>query len=79
MYIRDEITIEVDEKEITFMYSVTTEDGEWEILSETVEVNQEPYTPTAEEWGYMQEEAEEQARTQCEQYEEERKETWFED
>ena len=49
MYLRDEITIEVDDKEITFMYSVTAEDGEWEILSETIEVNGEPYTPTAEE------------------------------
>ena len=72
MYIRDEITIEVDEKEITFMFSVTTEDGEWEILSETIEVNGEPYSPTAEEWGYMQEETEEQARIALEQYEEER-------
>ena len=72
MYLRDEITIEVDDKEITFMYSVTAEDGEWEILSETIEVNGVPYSPTAEEWGYMQEETEEQARIQCEQYEEER-------
>lgn len=72
MYIRDEITIEVNEKEITFMYSVTTEDGEWEILSETIEVNGEPYSPTTEEWGYMQEETEEQARIALEQYEEER-------
>ena len=72
MYIRDEITIEVDGKEITFMFSVTTEDGEWEILSETIEVNGEPYSPTAEEWGYMQEETEEQARIALEQYEEER-------
>ena len=72
MYIRDEITIEANEKETTFMFSVTTDDGEWEILSETIEVNGEPYSPTAEEWGYMQEETEEQARIQCEQYEEER-------
>ena len=72
MYLRDEITIEVDDKEITFMYSVTTEDGEWEILTETIEVNGQPYIPTTEEWGYMEEETEEQARIQCEQYEEER-------
>ena len=72
MYLRDEITIEVNEKEINFMYSVTTEDFEWEILTETIEVNGEPYSPTAEEWGYMQEKTEEQARIAVEQYEEER-------
>lgn len=72
MYIRDEITIEVNEKEITFMFSVTTEDGEWEILSETIEVNGVPYSPSIQEIQIMQEEAEEQARIQCEQYEEER-------
>lgn len=76
MYLRDEITIEVDDKEITFMYSVTTEDGEWEILTENVEVNGQPYIPTTEEWGYMEEETEEQARIQCEQYEEERLDSW---
>lgn len=76
MYLRDEITIEANEKEITFMFSVTTEDGEWEILSETIEVNGEPYSPTAEEWVYMQEETEEQAREALEQYEEERLDSW---
>ncbi|MEY4433017.1 MAG: hypothetical protein RLZZ44_1150 [Bacteroidota bacterium] len=72
MYLRDEITIEVNEKEITFMFSVTTEDYDWEILTETIEVNGEPYIPTTEEWGYMEEETEEQARIAVEQYEEER-------
>ena len=76
MYLRDEITIEVNEKEITFMFHVTTEDSEWEILTETVEVNGQPYIPTTEEWGYMEEETEEQARIQCEQYEEERLDSW---
>lgn len=76
MYIRDEITIEVNEKEITFMFSVTTEDGEWEILSETIEVNGMPYTPTDEEWRIMQEETEDHARETINQYEEERLEGW---
>jgi len=76
MYIRDEITIEVNEKEITFMFSLTTEDGEWEILTETITLNGAPYSPTIEEWAIMQEETEEQARIALEQYEEERLEGW---
>lgn len=72
MYLRDEITIEVEAGEIEFNYSLTTEDGEWEILSDTITLNGAPYSPSIEEWGIMQEEAEEQARIAIEQYEEER-------
>lgn len=72
MYLRDEITIEVEAGEIEFNYSLTTEDGEWEILSDTITLNGAPYSPSIEEWGIMQEETEEQARIAIEQYEEER-------
>lgn len=72
MYLREEITIEVEAGEIEFNYSVTTEDGEWEILSDTITLNGAPYSPTIEEWAIMQEETEEQARIALEQYEEER-------
>lgn len=76
MYLRDEITIEVEAGEIEFNYSVTTEDGEWEILSDTITLNGAPYSPSIEEWGIMQEETEEQARITIEQYEEERLDSW---
>lgn len=72
MYLRDEITIEVEAGEIEFNYSLTTEDGEWEILSDTITLNGAPYSPSIEEWAIMQEETEEQARIAIEQYEEER-------
>lgn len=72
MYLREEITIEVEAGEIEFNYSLTTEDGEWEILTETITLNGVPYSPTIEEWAIMQEETEEQARIALEQYEEER-------
>lgn len=72
MYLREEITIEVEAGEIEFNYSLTTEDGEWEILTETITLNGAPYSPTIEEWAIMQEETEEQARIALEQYEEER-------
>lgn len=72
MYLREEITIEVEAGEIEFNYSLTTEDGEWEILSDTITLNGAPYSPTIEEWAIMQEETEEQAREALEQYEEER-------
>lgn len=78
MYLREEITIEVEAGEIEFNYSLTTEDGEWEILSDTITLNGAPYSPTIEEWAIMQEETEEQAREALEQYEEERLEG-FED
>lgn len=74
MYLREEITIEVEAGEIEFNYSLTTEDGEWEILSDTITLNGAPYSPTIEEWAIMQEETEEQAREALEQYEEERME-----
>lgn len=64
--------MELDSGEIEFNYSVDTEDGEWEILTETITLNGAPYIPTTEEWGYMEEETEEQARIAVEQYEEER-------
>lgn len=72
MYLREEITIEVEAGEIEFNYSLTTEDGEWEILTETITLNGVPYSPTIEEWAIMQEETEEKAREALEQYEEER-------
>lgn len=72
MILREEITMELDSGEIEFNYSVDTEDGEWEILTETITLNGAPYIPTTEEWGYMEEETEEQARIAVEQYEEER-------
>lgn len=72
MYLREEITIEVEAGEIEFNYSLTTEDGEWEILTETITLNGAPYSPTIEEWAIMQEETEEKAREALEQYEEER-------
>lgn len=76
MYLREEITIEVEAGEIEFNYSLTTEDGEWEILTDTITLNGAPYSPSIEEWAIMQEEAEEQARIQCEQYEEDRLDSW---
>ena len=72
MYLRDEITIEVEAGEIEFNYSLTTEDGEWEILSDTITLNGAPHSPSIEEWAIMQEETEEKAREALEQYEEER-------
>ena len=72
MYLREEITIEVEAGEIEFNYSLTTEDGEWEILTETITLNGAPYSPSIEEWAIMQEETEEQAKEALEQYEEER-------
>ena len=72
MYLREEITIEVEAGEIEFNYSLTTEDGDWEILTETITLNGAPYSPTIEEWAIMQEETEEQANEALKQYEEER-------
>lgn len=72
MYLREEITIEVEAGEIEFNYSLTTEDGEWEILSDTITLNGAPHSPSIEEWAIMQEETEEKAREDLEQYEEER-------
>jgi hypothetical protein len=76
MILREEITMELDSGEIEFNYSVDTEDGEWEILTETITLNGAPYIPTTEEWGYMEEETEEQARIAVDQYNEERLESW---
>jgi hypothetical protein len=76
MYIREEITMELDSGEIEFNYSVDTEDGEWEILTDTITLNGAPYTPTTEEWLLMEEETEEQARVSVDQYNEERLESW---
>lgn len=72
MYIRDEITIKVDLfKEITLMYSVITESQEWDIINETIEVNEQPYTPTSEEWIIIKQKTEIQAKKEFEQYEKE--------
>lgn len=77
MILREEITMELDSGEIEFNYSVDTEDPhDWEILTETITLNGAPYIPTTEEWGYMEEETEEQARIAVDQYNEERLESW---
>ena len=76
MYLREEITIEVEAGEIEFNYSLTTEDGEWEILTETITLNGEPHSPSLEEWAIMQEETMEQGREALKSYEEDRLESW---
>lgn len=76
MLLREEITMELDSGEIEFNYSVDTEDGEWEILTETITLNGAPYIPTTEEWGYMEEETEEQAEIAVDQYHEEKEDSW---
>jgi hypothetical protein len=76
MYLREEITIEVEAGEIEFNYSLTTEDGEWEILTETITLNGAPHSPSIEEWAIMQEETEEQASIALGEYNEERFYRW---
>jgi len=76
MNLTEWLTLETEEGEIEFKVLVDTEDGEWEILTETITLNGAPYIPTTEEWGYMEEETEEQARIAVDQYNEERLESW---
>jgi hypothetical protein len=76
MNLTEWLTLETEEGEIEFKVLVDTEDGEWEILTETITLNGAPYIPTTEEWRYMEEETEEQARIAVDQYNEERLESW---
>lgn len=72
MILRETLTYEHEDGDIFFDILIDTEDGSHEIEWGTVERNFEYYSPSIQEIQIMQEEAEEQARIQCEQYEEER-------
>lgn len=76
MYIREELTLEVEDGEIDFNITIDTEDGEWEILEETITKNGVPYTPTLEEHNLMQELAEEEAPEHLQNYIDERLDAW---
>lgn len=72
MYIREEIKIEIDLfKKVTLMYSVITESQEWDIINESIEINEQSYIPTKEEWKIIKQKTEIQAKKDCEQYEKE--------
>ena len=69
-------TVELEHGEVEFQIEIDKEDGEWELIYNSITMFNKPYSPSNQEMNIMQEEAEEIARNAFEQYQEERLESW---